>query len=47
MRPTTSGACLGPLSPRLVPLSGEHAEFDVDASDDLTRARSALGEDPG
>lgn len=38
---------LGPLSPRLVPLPGGHAAFDVDTPDDLARARRDLGEGPG
>ncbi|NYJ33086.1 molybdenum cofactor guanylyltransferase [Nocardiopsis aegyptia] len=33
---------LGPLSPRLVPLTDRHAAFDVDTPDDLARARRDL-----
>ncbi|RKS09604.1 molybdopterin-guanine dinucleotide biosynthesis protein A [Nocardiopsis sp. Huas11] len=38
---------LGPLSPRLVPLTDGHAAFDVDTPDDLARARRALEGGPG
>lgn len=33
---------LGPLSPRLVPLTDRHAAFDIDTPDDLARARRDL-----
>ncbi|WP_304454420.1 molybdenum cofactor guanylyltransferase [Nocardiopsis sp. YSL2] len=38
---------LGPLSPRLVPLTDHHAAFDVDTPDDLARARRDLDGDSG